>query len=284
MQVSPEDRPTETAPVASQMPKLLLAIALLLLAAGGYWMYQYFDQEQDSNVTVLETLPEAAPVLDALQLPKVDIPVRTAAPVIETVAPPPLPALADSDTFTRAQLLSLSADPNYHAWLQADHLLERAAAIIDSLSRGRMLKKLIPVTPLSGKFIASHVGGKLWLDTPNFVRYDEVVNLLASLDARQLTKIFDLLRPLLESAYGQLGYPEEDFGATTIRAIDVLLATPDVGSPIELKLEGVLYTFADPALEKLPSAQKQLLRMGPENAEKIKRLLRALRKQLLRKQ
>lgn len=283
MQVSPEDRPTETAHVTSQTPKLLLAIAVLLLAAGGYWMYQYFDQEQDASVTVLESLPEPGPVLDALQLPKVDIPVRTA-PATETVAPPQLPALTDSDAFTREQLLSLSADPNYHAWLQADHLLERAAAIIDGLSGGRMLKKMIPVTPLPGKFIVSHVGGKLWLDTPNFVRYDELVSLLASLDARKLTKIFDLLRPLLETAYGQLGYPGEDFGATTIRAIDVLLATPDVGSPIELKLEGVLYTFADPALEKLPSAQKQILRMGPENAEKIKRLLRALRKQLLRKQ
>ncbi len=281
MQVSPEDRPTETTHATSQTPKLLLVIAVLLLAAGGYWMYQYFDQEQDASVTVLESLPEPGPVLDALQLPKVDIPVRTA-PATETVAPP-LPELADSDAFTREQLLALSADPNYHAWLQADHLLERAAAIIDGLSRGGMLKKMIPVTPLSGKFVATNVGGRLWLDTPNFVRYDELVNLLASLDARKLTKIFDLLRPLLETAYGQLGYPEEDFGATTIRAIDVLLATPDVGSPIELKLEGVLYTFADPALEKLSSAQKQMLRMGPENSEKIKRLLRALRKQLLRK-
>ncbi len=283
MQVSSEDRPTETAPVTGRAPKILLLIALLLLTAGGYWMYQYFDQDQDRPVTVLESLPDPGPVADALQLPKVEIPVRTA-PATETVAPPPLPTLADSDGFTRAQLLALSADPDYHAWLQADHLLERAAAIIDGLSRGRTLKKMIPLPPLPGKFVASNVGGKLWLDTPNFQRYDELVNLLASLDARKLTKIFDLLRPLLESAYGQLGYPGEDFGAATMRAIDVLLATPDVGSPIELKLEGVLYTFADPALEKLSSAQKQMLRMGPENAEKIKRLLRALRKQLLRKQ
>ncbi len=283
MQVSSEDRPTETTTVTSRAPKILLLIALMLLSAGGYWMYQYFDQEQDSNVTVLETLPAPAAVLDGLELPKVDVPVRTP-PATETPAPPPLPSLADSDGFTRAQLLALSTDPNYHAWLQADHLLERAAAIVDGLSRGRMLKKMIPLPPLPGKFVASNVGGKLWLDTPNFRRYDDVVNLLASLDARKLARIFDLLRPLLETAYGQLGYAGEDFGAATIRAIDVLLATPDVGSPIELKLEGVLYTFADPALEKLPAAQKQLLRMGPENAEKIKRLLRALRKQLLRKQ
>jgi hypothetical protein len=39
----------------------------------------------------------------------------------------------------------------------------------------------------------------------------------------------------------------------------------------------VLYEFADPALEALPSGQKILLRMGPENAARVKAKLREIR-------
>jgi hypothetical protein len=38
----------------------------------------------------------------------------------------------------------------------------------------------------------------------------------------------------------------------------------------------VYYQFADPRLEALPGAQKQLVRMGPENTRLIKNKLRSL--------
>jgi hypothetical protein len=42
-----------------------------------------------------------------------------------------------------------------------------------------------------------------------------------------------------------------------------------------------VYVFADPALENLPTVQKQLLRMGPDNISRIKQQARALREGLL---
>ncbi|RLA16827.1 MAG: DUF3014 domain-containing protein, partial [Gammaproteobacteria bacterium] len=54
-----------------------------------------------------------------------------------------------------------------------------------------------------------------------------------------------------------------------------------IETPVALKHESVLYQYADPAIEALPSAQKQMLRMGPENTAALKRWLRKLRQALL---
>jgi hypothetical protein len=62
-----------------------------------------------------------------------------------------------------------------------------------------------------------------------------------------------------------------------VQVIDVLLATPQPQGTIDLVRPNVLYTFADPALEARPAGQKLLIRMGPENAAKIKAKLMQLR-------
>ena len=53
-----------------------------------------------------------------------------------------------------------------------------------------------------------------------------------------------------------------------------------VGGEVALLQSNVLYEYADPSLESLPPLQKQLLRMGPENLERIQVYLRALRGEL----
>ncbi len=59
--------------------------------------------------------------------------------------------------------------------------------------------------------------------------------------------------------------------------IDHLLATPVVPTPIRLKQPKVLYTFADPELEKLSEGQKIMLRMGEANAEHVRAKLTDIR-------
>ncbi len=41
-----------------------------------------------------------------------------------------------------------------------------------------------------------------------------------------------------------------------------------------------MYTFADDSYESLPAAQKQLLRMGPDNIQRVKDKLREIRRAL----
>jgi hypothetical protein len=40
----------------------------------------------------------------------------------------------------------------------------------------------------------------------------------------------------------------------------------------------VVWEYADPRLEALPAGQKVLLRMGPENADRVKARLAAIRR------
>ena len=99
--------------------------------------------------------------------------------------------------------------------------------------------------------------------------------------------------PLLQRAYEELGYPRRYFNDRLVEVIDVLLATPQVNEPVRLRLvevkgpiaserPWVRYEYADPALESLTAGQKILLRMGPENARRLKAKLAELRGQLAR--
>jgi len=76
-----------------------------------------------------------------------------------------------------------------------------------------------------------------------------------------------------------------------LEVIDDLLATPEPLGAIELVLPPqdpsveiarpwVLYQFSDPALQALPAGQKILVRMGNDNARRVKAMLRELRQQL----
>ena len=64
------------------------------------------------------------------------------------------------------------------------------------------------------------------------------------------------------------------------RAAEVVfmgLATPEAETPVRLVKPEAFYLFADPELESLPAGQKILLRMGPENAARVKVKLREIR-------
>ena len=52
--------------------------------------------------------------------------------------------------------------------------------------------------------------------------------------------------------------------------------------PISSDRPWVRYEFADPALEALPAGSKMLLRMGPENARRLKAKLAELRSAIAR--
>ncbi len=56
----------------------------------------------------------------------------------------------------------------------------------------------------------------------------------------------------------------------------LLIGTPIPNDPIAVVPKGIGYAFADSRLENLTAAQKQLLRMGPENARTIQRSLREI--------
>jgi hypothetical protein len=119
------------------------------------------------------------------------------------------------------------------------------------------------------------------MDPAGYRRYDAYATAIAELDTELLADTFHRFRPLLEGAYGALGYSPGDMDNALIRALDRVLATPEISDPIPVKKVEAVYKYVDPSLEKLPAVQKQLLRMGPDNVAKIKNQAAALRRALL---
>ena len=84
------------------------------------------------------------------------------------------------------------------------------------------------------------------------------------------------------ATYAGLGYAPQKFDNAVIRALDRILATPEVEDPPAVVPVGGIYKFADPDLEQLAPVQKLLLRMGPDNAEVVRAKAAELRAALLR--
>ena len=65
-------------------------------------------------------------------------------------------------------------------------------------------------------------------------------------------------------------YDAFDARAELERAIGVLLETPTLDEKAMLVPKGVTYSYSDPALQSIPAAQKQLLRLGPRNGQIVR--------------
>jgi len=264
------------------LPLVPAIIAVVAVIAAAIW---YMQRDTDSPTpiaaqppTAVEPATPAFPkaVEDAPDIPQVEETFD-----MEEEPAQELPPLTDSDEFARNVLAPLSQEEDFALWLQTENLLQKAVAFVDGLSKGNLLKKIIPVQPPQGKFNVIKEEDRIWLDEANYQRYDDLTDLFTSISPQALSQVFHTLRPLLESAYGDLGYPADKFDNSLIAAIDQVLAAPEIDSAIALKSESVAYQFADPALESLPAIQKQMVRMGPANTAKIKAHLRQVRQALL---
>ena len=208
--------------------------------------------------------------------------------LIEPVANPlpSLPPYEKANVFIKEQLeeqhwQALNINAKNLPALNKDFLLQRGVAFLDGLSKGLLQDKLLPFARPSQAFIADKQGQALAMGSVNFQRYDVFTQSIVAIDSQQAAAFFHWTRPLLETAYGELGYPGEDLGGALLSAIDTLLATPDIEGSIVLKRESVRYQYADPTIEALPGAQKQLLRVGSKNSTLLKSWLRELRSALL---
>ena len=124
-------------------------------------------------------------------------------------------------------------------------------------------------------------GETVWLNAGNYERYDLTIEAIESIDMVALAKLFHIARPLIEKSFDEMGYNARQMEGILLQAIDRILSTPIIIEPIELTRESVLYQFADPDLEKLMPLQKQVLRTGPENTQKLQQQALALKNALL---
>jgi hypothetical protein len=206
----------------------------------------------------------------------------TDAPIEKPAEPPVvLPPLERMDGFLRPMLGALSSRPELARWLATDDLIRQLAAAIaqagDGKSPARDFRVLAPQAPLT----TSGRPAQRTIDPNSFRRYDGLVSTVTSIDAAAVAKIYRTIRPRLNEAYQKMGNPNRDVDNALRNAIDILLDTPIVEGPIRVvEGSGASWAYADRELESLLPTQKQLLRMGPANVEKILTWLGALKSAL----
>ena len=187
-----------------------------------------------------------------------------------------LPPLEETDPIVRERVGALSGDPTIAAWLATNGLLRNVTRVVQAIAEDRGVAGLLTVLRPSAPFSVQHSGGRVTIDPRSYRRYDAVAAAVASVDARAGASLYSTFRPRLGDAYKELGFPDTPFDATLEDALVTVVSTPVPDGPIEVVPRGGTYVFADPRLEALSPAQKQLLRMGPENARAVKAKLREI--------
>lgn len=192
------------------------------------------------------------------------------------VEPRDLPPLDLSDPIVRELLGGLSSRPELAAWLATDGLIRNLVVSVDNVARGTSpsphLRRLAPDRP----FVAQARDGAFVIDARSYRRYDGIADTVGALDANGLARTYSILRPRLQEAYRELGYPDGNFDVPVERAITRLLDTPILEQEVDVRPAPVLYKFTNERIENLTPAQKQLLRMGPRNARLVQDKLREL--------
>jgi len=261
-QHGPEHR--ETPPrKSSAVLWVVIVLVLLALGAGGYY---YFTHRS------------ATPPAE-----EVAAPAETVAPPAETTAEQTpqeenLPPLAASDEIVRQVVGALSARPALASWLATDGLVRRFVVATDNLAVGLMPRKQLPkaMAP-KGKFaVVKQADGSVTVDPASYHRYDTFAAVVASIDAAGAVATYRRLEPLVDEAAAEIGYGPGAFDQRLVEAIRELLRAPVPTAPPAL-VEGVVsYRYADLRFQELTDAQKQLVRMGPDNERLIQAKLREI--------
>jgi hypothetical protein len=245
-----------------------LAVAVVIIGAIQWFSAQPETSSEDPPVEVASPTPPTPPTPTAVQAP--------AAETVEAAPEEPavqLPDLNDSDDFIRAQLATYELPQE---WLAAEELARRAAVVVDNAARGEVAIRQLSFMSISSPFGVLERGGELYLDPANYQRYDPLVEQLLTIPPAAAAELLQLLTPLVVESLAELGNqrtPREQL----LQAIDQILAVPVRRNDIRLIQPKVLYEYAEPRLENLTPLQKQVLRTGPDNTEKLQDYVGRLR-------
>ena len=220
----------------------------------------------------IEPTPKATPLAQELGSDR-PAPTTPAGRVLDTrTAAPALPKLENSDSMMRESLAGLVGRDAFANYFIAADIVRRIVATVDNLPRATAPQRVMPLNAVPGAFAP---------DSSNYARYTPYVRVLDAIEAHALVQAYAASYPLFQRAYEELGFPGKYFNDRLMEAIDDLLDAPEPAAPPELMRPRVLYEFADPDLETRSAGQKMLLRMGPENAARVKGKLREIRRELL---
>jgi len=280
------------------MKKGLIVIAgIVVLAVGAiafYWSEKHQADDSAPVETAVEVVsrpavaPEPEPVTPPLvvgeKLPVVD-------PKLDEL---PLPPLAQSDGYVQENLAGVVGEATAMQYFANEGLVSRAVATVDALGSRQVPGNIQAIQGPAGSYAAAEDPNpptvilneqgdpmpQYLSDPANQTRYINYVEMLETMDAETFAALYRRNYPLFQQAWRELGYVDVDFNDRLDQLIDELLATPELDEPYQLIKPEAVYLFSDEDLESLTAGQKILLRMGSENAKRVKSSLREIQQAL----
>lgn len=274
---------------------VFIAAVVLALGGGGYFWWRSTHPEP----APAPAAPTPPPPVNPVAPTPVPAPPVAEAPIQHPVEPArepkgkALPPLDESDAHVRDLLMGLMGKRTPF-FVSFDGFARRFVTTVDNLAKEQASPQMWPVIPTSGQFDAEVTTAGTVITAGNATRYTPFVRFAEVIDTRKAVGIYRRLYPLFQQAYEDLGVPGgKYFNDRVVAVIDNLLATPELSGPIKVKLVDTkgspgaqranrLFQFEDPKHEARSAGQKILLRMGRDNAAKLKAKLREARALLAR--
>ena len=248
----------------------LLAVILLGLAVFAFFLWQQGPTYQP-------------PALAPADVPSP--PVAITEPAIQYPVPEnlekPLPPLQQSDSEALAALADLFGAKAVKQFFLPQEVIRRFVVTMDSLPRDVISAQLQPTKRVGGRLRTDGKSGTLTLAQANFQRYTPFISLAERVDTKIFLAAYTGFYPLFQQAYRDMGYPNGYFNDRFVAVIDHMLKAPQSEGPIVLIQPHIFYKFEDSKLESLSAGHKLMLRIGNENAARIKEKLREIRSELV---
>ena len=277
-----------------QPPYLIYAVVVIVILAAVVWLVLIPEQKEPEQVQVTPAPIEQTAEVELT--PKVEEPEVTDyedTPVSDTseqtfeaepeMVEPEAPQVVLDDAWAMAKIVELVPESTLADLIIQQDMISNFVVFIDNASRGELVTQFSPVIAPTEKFAAEQKGEDLLtyqLNTDNFARYNQYADLLVSMPTEKSVAIYKELTPAIDEAHMELGYEAGTFDRKLKRAMDFLIDAPVLTEDVKLVAPSAMYQYADAELEGLLAIQKLLLRMGPENQQKVRAKLVEFREAL----
>jgi hypothetical protein len=281
--------------MAKKSLAIIAAIAVIGLLFLVYLAATFESPEGVRTVELEQPIPRAPePVQRVIEaqpvMPVAAEPVEVAPPVEVVQEPEPmpepteeimLPSLNTSDGFLLARITTFEIGSRLIDIVVPEQLVRQFVVFTENVAQGSLPQLDYPVRRLPQSMAVREIDENLYeMEPSSYKRYDTMVDTLAAMDPEQALELYGLVKPLLQEAYGEIGYRNRSFDDALKGAIDTVINSRTVEGPFQLVKPKVMYVYANADIESMSPVEKQLLRMGPENAAKLKAALARFKAQL----
>ena len=265
--------------------RVLMIMVVMISTVLAAWLYQKNNQVVEKETKAIAIpVEKPAPDIAKKELPMNDVAGRIGSGKSMTngsveaggeVVKPTVITLEASDDSFRKALGNVSE--SLLDWFQVKNVIRKYIMIINDLSQNHILYKHRKFLKMPQKFVAKEDSQGLYIANESYARYDQLANAMALLDVQKGLDLYLTFRPLFKQVYDEFSYPAEyRLEDIFMKAAASVLKASVIKGRVSLRRDSVGYKFAKEELEALNNVEKQMLRMGPENTQKIQAKLRQL--------